>query len=145
MEDNIMIREDKILEIELPSQEKFYQIPLNSLDYIFVLKDEEYITLMLNNQQQINKIPIKFYKSLIDNFTELYDESFIDYKMNMVQLNNNLKEKINEQIEHLDIFINYKNNNIISIIHDEKINKIYITIKEKGTMIIFKEVEQHDN
>lgn len=141
MEDNIMIREDKILEIELPNQEKFYQIPLNSLDYIFVLKDEEYITLMLNNQQQINKIPINFYKSLIDNFTELYDESFIDYKMNMVQLNNNLKEKINEQIEHLDIFINYKNNNIISIIHDEKINKIYITIKEKGTMIIFKEVE----
>lgn len=151
MEDNnvpvIRLREDFVLEIELPDQNKFYQIPLRASDYIVLVKEKDKLALVLNNQGQISLIPDSLYNSVQDFLKRAFDESFIDYKMktmsikpganvNRNAINNN---DLEEHIDNVDVFVNHHFGNIISIAYEGKNDdKITISVKDKGSIVIYK-------
>lgn len=148
MNKDIFLRDDNILELNLPKQNKFYSIPLFSSDYIYIIKDEKYITMILNDQQQVNMIPIEMYNDLYHFISKSFNYKFKDYKMKTVIMKKDAINKDRNELtqddfidseDTVDLFINSKSKNILSITTEgEDENKVYVSIKNKGVMVINK-------
>ena len=140
------LREDNILEIDSKATGEFFQINLNTVSIILLVKNENTISFNINGIRSIETLPLTYYEGLeqILKESKLFEVEVENY---YTIVTDSKKEERGKQ--HIDnVFVNINSKDILMVTEEpayteDDTEKLRVDVIDKGSLIFYKEKEEN--